>query len=386
MKISVKGILLAAGSIIGLLVVGLSALAFFMSGPLSHTQIKDTLTKEIKNLQINKKLKSAGIAILSPTKKLNLEIGGPPKDKTFHIASVGKLFTSVLIARKIESGALNWNSSIESLLGKDVLKGLVQDADLERVNVADLLAHTSGMADYFSGSTHDGSATVAEKMVANPDKFWTPGDLLEHSRLHQKPGIRSSYLYSDTGFIVLGLLVEQLYMMSFTEAVHQELFEPLGMNDTYYPERSHPFALPAKPLAASWLGESDLSGKKSLSADWAGGGVASTMQDLQRFAQALSKGRLVKPETLASMSETRNKFETGIHYGLGIMTLHFGEFFPLLSSLPVMTGHMGVLGTQLFVDTQSGTTIIVNIGADGQMETSVRLLISALSLLRRIQD
>lgn len=386
MKKTLKIGLIILGSMLGLGILGVGVLAYLMSTPLSRAELETFLNAEVQATRGQKRLENAGLLLVAPENDLRLERGGPRPDQTFHTASVGKLFTAVLIARKVEVGTIGWESSVADILGKELLQGLIDDVDLPRVTIADLLGHTSGMADYFDGPTVDGSPRVAEIMVKEPGRLFSPQDLLDHSRQHQKPGKRGDFHYSDTGFTVLGLVVEKLYGQSFTEAVQGEIFVPLGMDDSYYPGRSLPVNLPAKDLAASWLGSHDLAGQASLSADWAGGGVASTLKDLGIFATALARGDVLRPDTLAFMAKERHVFETGIHYGLGVMTLRFGEFMPLLDFLPSMIGHMGILGTQVFLEPASKTTMVVSLGADGQMEASVRLLISAMTGLARLKD
>lgn len=374
-----------------LAVLALAALAalvlVLLSGaPLGREQAKALLEKELAKLRRDPRLAGASLSLSVPAKGFELELVAPEAEgKVFHGASSGKLFTSLLVARKVEAGALRWEDPVAPHLEPGLLEGLVRPEDLEAVTVADLLAHTSGMADYFAGPRVDGSPSVAELVAAEPGRSWTPRELLDFSRRSQEPGRRGDYLYSDTGFVVLGLLVERLYGGDFAEVAKRELFAPLGMADSYYPGRSGPPSPPAKPLAPLRLGGTELSTAASLSADWAGGGAACTLADFQRLASALGGGRIVSRETLGLMSEPRNRFETGIRYGLGMMRLRFGEFFPLLRGMPDMVGHMGVLGVQVFVEPESGTSVVVSLGADGRMEESVKLLIVAMQVAARLR-
>jgi len=370
--------------------VGAAALVLIImlaSTPLSPEQARQALEKELTALRRDHRLAGASLSIRDPRRGISMDLEPADSETTsFHTASAGKLFTTVLIARKIADGTILPSSSVAALLGSQTLSGLLHPADIALVTVEDLLSHTSGMADYFAGSTHDGTASIADQLVRNPERFWTVAELLEHSRSHQTPLRRGTWYYSDTGYLVLGLVAEALYGIPFTTLVHQELFDPLGMVDSYYPTRSQPARQPARPLRPTWLGNTNLAAAAALSADQAGGGVATTSADLQRFAQALADGRLLPEASLRWLAEARNRFETGIYYGRGMMSLRFGEFMPLLKGLPPMIGHMGILGTHIFIDPDSGTSIVINLGADGKMERSVRLLISALTVLPRIRQ
>jgi len=378
--------LIVIGSLLLLGVLGFLILGRLMNKPMSVEEARSYLEGRLARLRVDSRLSGAGLALGIPARGLILELESPELEgKAFHTASVGKLFTAVLIAKKVEDGSITWDTPVYALLETGTLRGLVSPTDEKLVTVAELLAHTSGMADYFAGKTSDGTPTVAEAMVRRPEASWDPAALLAHGARHQEPGARGQYRYSDTGYVVLGLAIERLYGLPFVEAVHGHIFEPLGMNDSYYPLRSRPRNREPRPLGDTWLGAAEISKAASISADWAGGGAASTLTDLRLFAAALAEGRIIKRDTLRHMSQVRNKFERGIHYGYGIMTLRFGEFFPLLGNLPDLVGHMGILGTMLFIDPENGVSAVVNLGADGRMEDAVRLVIDAASCAARIR-
>ncbi len=334
------------------------------------------------------RLAGTTMAVYMPEKGIDSEFGA--SHRLFHTASVGKLFTSVMIVRKIESGAIRAESRICELVPEQTLAGLFvfEGKDYaNEVSVEQLLAHSSGIADYFDGDTFDGTKKVSKLMIDEPDREWTPALLLEHSRLHQhavaKPGER--YHYSDSGYILLGLAIEALYGRPFEQAVADEILIPLGMNDSYMPWRSQPVNKPAMELPPSWLNGHDLSRARSMSADHAGGGFATTTKDLMLFGRAILDGRLISRKSLEWMSEDLNVFGRGMHYGRGMMRLKMGEFFPLLASYPEMIGHMGILGTQFFFDVDSGSIIVISLCDSGHMPDSVRLLISALGTGMRVK-
>lgn len=378
--------LIVIGALVLVGVTGFIVVGRLMSRPMSREEAEGYLEGRLASLRMDSRLRGACLALGIPERGLTIELESPEREgKAFHTASVGKLFTAVLVAKKVEEGTISWETPIYTLLEPDTLRGLVSPADEKLVTVAELLAHTSGMADYFAGETSDGAPTVAEAMVQRPDLAWDPAALLAHGSSHQEPGTRGQYRYSDTGYAVLGLAIERLYGQGFVEAVHGHIFDPLGMNDSYYPLRSRPRNREMRPLGDTWLGAAEVSKAASISADWAGGGAASTLADLRLFAAALAEGRIVKRDTLRFMSRVRNRFERGTHYGYGIMTLRFGEFFPLLGRLPDMIGHMGILGTMLFIDPENGVSAVVNLGADGRMEDAVRLVIDAATCAARIR-
>lgn len=317
--------------------------------------------------------------------------------EAFHAASVGKLFTAALVARRIDDGRLSFDAKVAPLLPPGELDGLfvVDGVDHQgEVTVAQLLAHTSGMADYFGDVPAQGPR-LSERIAHEPERRWEARSLLDYTR-EQLPAVAApgaKFHYSDGGYVVLGRVVEAVSGKPFEVLLHQELFGPLGMTRTWMPFRTAPAQGAEEqgpespgpgPLRPAYLHGVDVSGHPAITADWAGGGVASTTGDLLRFQEALWSGALVRPETLEAMQRFEHRFETGLHYGLGLMQYRFGEYFFALGGYPKMVGHMGVLGTQLFYDAKEDLHVSLSLGSDGATEDSVRLLIDVVGIALQV--
>ncbi|MEX1376534.1 MAG: serine hydrolase domain-containing protein [Eubacteriales bacterium] len=319
------------------------------------------------------------------------QMDGEPIDAKlpFHTASVGKAFTATLIGTLIDEGKMSLDDLASAYLGDDILDGLFEYEGVDyshEVTIAQLLSHTSGAADYFDDKTI-GEKSMKELIVENPDTFWTPNDLLDFSRNYQKtvgkPG--EKYHYSDTGYILLGLIIESVSGQSFHAMLHERIFDPLEMDDTYLMFYSEP-KNEKRPIADIWLGGVNIKDYQSLSIDWAGGGMISTADDLAKFVRSLNQYEIVSLKTLDSMYQFDNyKFINGIHYGYGYMEYHFGEFMPTLKSMPKYVGHMGVLGTQMFYDKSTDTVYISSCGSTDAPSVSVQTMIKIISTLDRIE-
>ncbi len=300
-------------------------------------------------------------------------------DEPFHVASIGKLATTTLIAQQIDRGALTLDTSIAELLPASDTRGLFRAPESD-VTVAHLLAHTSGVADYFDDPATGGN--VRRRVVTDPEHFWTPAELLDFSRTRQKPvgtpGER--FHYSDTGFALLGRIVEELAGDSFTQLVRRRVFEPAGMESSITWQREPG---PAR-IAPLWLDGVEASGFRSLSCDWAGGGIVSTVDDLARLGTALTDGTLVSPETWQRITQPVNRMRPGIHYGHGAMQLRFDGFMPLLRGLHRPVGHLGVLSTHLFVDVERGTSVVMNFHDTREMVVSFQTHIRIMQGLARL--
>lgn len=310
-------------------------------------------------------------------------------DQPFHVASVGKLFTATILYQLAEEGKINLDAPIVTVLDKEKLANLFVFNGVDysdKVTFRHLLSHTSGIADYFGGPVISGE-TMLTLLKTQSDKVWQPQALLDFSIEHQEavnaPGV--SYLYSDTGFVLLGLLIEEKENKSFESVLEERFFKPLMMNSSYMSMRSTPLSGEVKPIADLWLNGEEFGDKKALSVDWAGGGVISTLEDLMKFSVALHSGALISEDSQNRMFSDANQFEQGIYTGDGGMTVRFKKFFPLLD-LPLVRGHIGVLSTHVFYDPTTDTHIVLNFGSTSKMVPSFKALIDILSVIKRVQQ
>ena len=248
-----------------------------------------------------------------------------------------------------------------------------------------LLNHTSGINDYFE-EPGEGGQKIVNKVIKQPDHFFQPEELIDFTRKYQRPVGKpgQKFHYSDTGYILLGLLIENVSGMKVHEMLKQKIFEPLHMMDSYMLFYSQPLN-EKRPIADLWLEGHEVSDYSSLSVDWTGGGIISTLKDLSIFVKALNKGLIISKETLDRLYKFDYIYRRGIHYGYGFMSFQFGEFFPTLKNLPSLKGHMGILGSQMLYDEKSETCYISSFGSSDYPATSVRTMIQILSQIRRIQ-
>jgi D-alanyl-D-alanine carboxypeptidase len=339
------------------------------------------------------------VAVRAPRLGIDYRFGDPAT--RFHTASVGKLFTAVLVMQSVEAGAFRVDTPVSRLLPGDEIAGLFDTAGSTDAaggaTVHDLLAHTAGVADYFEGPVTSGP-TMLELIVAEPDRFWTPSDLLDFSRDRQRPVGRPGqrFRYSDTGYILLGRVLEEAWGRAFHDLLHERIFGPVGMDDSslMFHSRSARDGGPALPsdggspagatMAAVRLGRREITDHRSLSCDWAGGGVVSTPPDLIAFSDALHHGRLITPEHLAYLAEPRNRFRPGLRYGAGMMQVRFEGFSPFLRGLPRPIGHIGILATHVFHDPVHDAEIVLNFGSTREMVRSFGTLIEVERALQRV--
>lgn len=311
-----------------------------------------------------------------------------PQD-AFHSASIGKLFTMVLIRKLFEQGKIQLSDPIIIYLNPELLKDLFVFEGIDykdQVTVEQLLSHTSGVNDYFESKGIDGSDFV-QIIQTKPNVKFEPTDLISYTQKNQKaafpPG--KGFLYSDTGYILLGLLIEKVTKQKFEDVLISEILKPLNMLDTYMYKRSHPLSKKILPISPIYLGAVDVTNFDSVTADWAGGGLITTTRDLLIFQKALWNHKLLK-NTKPLDWTGNNLFHSGIFYGSGFMTIDYGDIFFLLRGTPKMYGHAGILGTLLFYNPELDLHVVANFGGSNQLETSFRWMLHVVQTTKANVD
>ena len=332
-----------------------------------------------------KRLGAPQVLVRSPLLEGEFRYGA--SETPFHAASVGKMPTAVVVMQLVEEGMFTLDTRIAEILPVDTLRGLFVVDGVDRageVSVRNLLDHTSGVADYFEGIVDAGPGFL-DLILSEPDHLWLPEELLGFSRDRQRavasPG--EEFHYSDTGYVLLGLAIETVTGVPFHRSLHDRIFTPLGMSESYLMFKSSP-ARALAPISPLWLGTVEASTFTSISCDWAGGGIVSTVDDLMRFDIGLHDGTLLSSSSSAELQAMRHRFLRGIYYGSGMMEIRFEEFFFLLRGLPRPTGHIGVLATQVFYDAVHDAHIVMNFHSTREMRRSFRTLIEIERGLARL--
>ena len=223
----------------------------------------------------------------------------------FRIGSITKQFTASAILRLAEQGAI----AIEDPLSKffpDFPRG-------DEVTIHHLLTHTSGIHSYTNRPQFLSHVSMGIEPLALVDSIKTYGHDFD-------PGTSQSY--SNSGYFLLGLIVEQVASVPFEAFLRETFFEPLGMNDTGIHRPG--LALENEAIGYSYMGGSF---QRAIDWDmsWAGGAGAmySTIQDLYRWNEALFSGQVLSHESLeqafapAKLKDGRVGHGIGRPYGLG---------------------------------------------------------------------
>ncbi len=221
-------------------------------------------------------------------------------DTKFRIGSVTKQFTAAAILKLKEAGKLNLDDKLSKFL-PDFPRG-------DEVTVHHLLTHTSGIHSYTS---KPGFYEQVERAIEPPALIRS----FENDPFDFDPGRKWSY--NNSGYFLLGYIVQQVSGISFDDFLQQTFFQPLGMHDSGIYNN-------AEAPAQEALGYSFKDGEYGRALDWdmswAGGAGAmySTLGDLERWNEALFAGEVLKPETL-KLAHTPARLSDGsaTSYGYG---------------------------------------------------------------------
>jgi D-alanyl-D-alanine carboxypeptidase len=229
-------------------------------------------------------------------------------DTLFSVASITKTFVAALVGRLAAAGTIGLD---------DPLSKYVPDfPNAANISLRRLLNHTSGIRDLF--------ASLGAKILASPKKVWTPQEVLAGiGRPYFAPG--KGYKYSNTDFVLLGLVIEKATGKPVAEAIRTDLLEPLGLTHTWYQVTE----TPAGPLAHGYIGKASAPVDRSagsmipftseVTAAGASGAYVSTAGDLVRWATALYGGDILDLATLSAMADISFTlpYKPAWPYGLG---------------------------------------------------------------------
>lgn len=228
----------------------------------------------------------------------------------FEIASITKTVVAAACLRLVEKGRLE----LDAPLGK-LLPGVAGFPP--GITLRQLLGHRSGLPDYWTARGPGGNGApnsfVAEFLAA-PDRLWEPTDILRHAAGLRPRAAGRGFLYSDTNYVLAGLVIERATGQPLHEALRALVFEPLGMKATWLSYREARRGL--RP-SHRFEGAEDLDGVRRQSADWGGGGLVSTAADLDLFLRGLLGGRFLR-STLPDMLAWQPTGTADISHGLGI--------------------------------------------------------------------
>lgn len=246
-------------------------------------------------------------------------------DHHFRIGSLTKTFISTLVLQLVDEDLLMLDQSISEQLDQTFLttSGLDQS-----ITIRQLLNHTSGLQDYVKNDK------FREQCQHEPDKIWLPEELIAFSNASTSPfspGEADHWLYSSSGYILLGLIIEKVCQSTLEKALQSRIFTPLELKNTALDMGN----LPLGQLATGHNAQAIPLTDQITSHAWAAGGITSTVEDLLVWQDSYVNGKLLSPQMQQQRLDFINlpehiTLEQDIQAGLGIFNLedrlgHLGD-------------------------------------------------------------
>lgn len=236
----------------------------------------------------------------------NKELAVPNRLETnFNIASMGKAFTATLIMQLVEEGKLSVNQKLSSILPEFNIKRA------DSITVYQLLTHTSGAGNYMMHVNYE----------AERHQLQSLNDVMPYvvamEPTSDYPGAK--YDYSNSGFIILGKIIEKLTGKTYNENLEERIFSKTGMRQSYI---HYPATFVAPKEATPYLIYTEKTFVNATADEFPGfsdGGMQSNVVDLYRFAKGLLNGRLLSDAMRDSMWSGKVKFNRGGMYSFGWM-------------------------------------------------------------------
>lgn len=250
--------------------------------------------------------------------------------------SVGKTYVAAVALQLVQEGKLDLDAKLSTYLGSEPWFNRLPNA--RDITVRQLMNHTSGLVRY------EFQPAAAESLKAKPMKAWTPADRLALIFDAQAPfAAGAGWEYSDTNYIVLGMIIEKLTGRPYYDELRRRILGPLALANTIPSDRPqlagvvNGYAGPKNELGG--YDASMRNGRMAINPqfEWTGGGIASTTSDLAHWAKLLYEGKAFSQDMLTQMMNgVPSRLGQNVRYGLAAIlretqigsSVGHGGFFP----------------------------------------------------------
>ncbi|NHB67152.1 serine hydrolase domain-containing protein [Perlabentimonas gracilis] len=335
-----------------------------MNTKLNETFLNQTVEKMVKS----KKVFSAALCVEdgSGTFAWHGAAGEMGKDDTYFIASVTKLYVTIVVQRLIDEQKLSLDDKIAKYLPAEMVKGLhiLKGTDYSnQITIRHLISNTSGIPDYFFHKQPSGK-TAADELLAGKDEAWdldkTIG-LIKNLKPNFMPGKKGKANYSDTNYQILGRIIEIVTGKAIGEVFREYIFEPLGLRNTYaYSDTSDD--TPTK----FYYRNKELWIPRYMASVTVEGGIVSTSKEVMAVIKAFFNGTFFPKERINELKQWNLLFGPGIFYfGVGLEKLFVPRIASPFKPIGEVLGFWGQTGSFAFYNPKTdlyftGTTNQIN--------------------------
>lgn len=297
------------------------------------------------------------------------------------LGSVGKTYAAAVALQMIHEKKFSLDDTLDKFFGKE--PWFPRIANASQISIRHLMTHTSGLVRY------EFNPKFTADLTANPDKVWTGVDRLSYlfdATPPFAPG--EGWEYSDTNYIVLGMIIEQVSKNEYYDELRRRILEPSGLTDTVpansrtVPGLVQGYAGDKNPFGGT--DEMIVGGKFAVNPqfEWTGGGLAVTALDLAKWGKILYEGRAFDRSMMEPFLDgVPAKLGPEVRYGLGVIIRP--------SPFGITYGHSGFMPgymTELVYFPDLKTSIAVQVNSSVARATGRPLRTFAIEFARIVRD
>jgi D-alanyl-D-alanine carboxypeptidase len=270
------------------------------------TQVKSRLQARLDSLHANARFPGATVGVTLPDgRSFGIAVGFADTARKERMlpthrmlqGSVGKTYFAAVALQLVREGKLDLDRKVESYLGTEpwwrAPDGRVRLPNGADITVRQLMTHSSGVVRY------EFKPEFTRDLTDEPEKQWTPAERLAYVLDSEPPfAAGQGWEYSDTNYILLGVILEKITGTKLYDEVRRRILEPNGLRNTIPSDR-----LVLAGVSQGYAGERNpfgghdamiVNGKFTVNPqlEWTGGGFASTSEDLSRWAKIVYEGRV----------------------------------------------------------------------------------------------
>jgi D-alanyl-D-alanine carboxypeptidase len=235
-------------------------------------------------------------------------------NRVFQLASVTKMFVAAVVMDLVGEGQIALDDSLGTYL-----------APLPNINgavtIRNLLRHRSGIHNWLE------NPVAANTWFNAPDSIWTPENVISAYVL--APTGSTAFQYSNTNYLLLGMIVEAVTGNTFAAELRSRFLDPDGLDQIFLP----PFDTVTGPLATGWTSFTQPNGFDTdaspifndcyASMVWTAGAMMGQTEDVARFTRLLHSGQLIHDTLVAQMQQITSSGPIGSGNGYGLGTIRF---------------------------------------------------------------
>ncbi|MBK9389622.1 MAG: beta-lactamase family protein [Bacteroidetes bacterium] len=306
--------------------------------------------------------------------------GNIQNETQYFIASTTKLFVTAVILKLRLKGILNLDDKISKYLDDNLMRGLHVLKNVEYsadIRVCNLLAHTSGLPDYFQDKDSAGKS-LEEKLKSGEDKYWTPKEAIMLSKSMTplfKPDTKGKAHYSDTNFQLLGLIIERITGRSVEENFDEMIIRPLKLTNTYLYNQ----ITDNRPVNFYYQ-KRELNIPKAMTSFKSDGGIVSNSSDMLVFIEAFFTGALFPKEYIKEL-EVWNRIFFPMQSGTGIHLFKLPWVFNPFGTIPDLIGHSGLSGALAYSCPEKNLYIAGTVNQVAYPDTSFKITIKLIQTI-----